>query len=160
LPGGAGNNAGSNWFSDERRKASRPLTYRILQTLVVPATAIVIFAHGSSIESANDSVRRLADNVRQRGRFDLVEAAFLEQGQPDLDAAVKGLVSKGATRIVVLPYFLTLGIHLQRDLPKLVKKLSRSHRSLDIRIAAPLEGHPGLCRILEERAFAALDHKP
>jgi DNA-binding PadR family transcriptional regulator len=36
----------------------------------VPATAIVIFAHGSSIESANESVRRVVKSVRRDGGFD------------------------------------------------------------------------------------------
>jgi sirohydrochlorin ferrochelatase len=122
----------------------------------VPATAIVIFAHGSSIESANESVRRIAETVRLEGGFDLVEAAFLEQGRPDLAFAVAALVQQGATRIVVLPYFLTLGVHLQRDLPKLVEELARANSGLDIRVAAPLDGHPALRQILEERAYEAL----
>jgi sirohydrochlorin ferrochelatase len=122
----------------------------------MPATAIVVFAHGSSIESANESVRRIAETVRLEGGFDLVEAAFLEQGKPDLASAVAALVQKGATRVVVLPYFLTLGVHLQRDLPKLVEDLGRAHRGVDIRVTPPLDGHPALHRILEERAYDAL----
>ena len=42
-------------------------------------TGIVIFAHGSSIGSANDSVRVVAECVALQGGFDLVEAAFLER---------------------------------------------------------------------------------
>ncbi|HYM07346.1 MAG TPA: CbiX/SirB N-terminal domain-containing protein, partial [Terriglobales bacterium] len=80
-------------------------------------TALVIFAHGSSVESANESVRRIAESVRQEGGFDMVEAAFLEQGRPDLAQAVASAASRGATRVVIVPYFLTLGLHLQRDLP-------------------------------------------
>jgi sirohydrochlorin ferrochelatase len=53
--------------------------------------------------------------------------------------------------VLVLPYFLTLGIHLQRDLPKLVEDVGRLH-GVPIRVAAPLDGHPGLSRILVERA--------
>ena len=119
-------------------------------------TAIVIFAHGSSIESANESVRRVAETVARNGGFDLVEAAFLEQGRPDLAAAVAILAQKGATRIVVVPYFLTLGVHLQRDLPAIVEKLARIHQGLDIRVAAPLDGHPSLGAILEQRAKETL----
>jgi sirohydrochlorin ferrochelatase len=56
----------------------------------------------------------------------------------------------------VLPYFLTLGVHLQRDLPKLVEELARANSGLDTRVAAPLDGHPALRQILEERAYEAL----
>ena len=112
----------------------------------------MIFAHGSSIESANDSVRRIAESVRQESGFEVVEAAFLEQGRPDLAEAVASVVSNGARRVVVVPYFLTLGIHLQRDLPNIVQGLARIHKGVEIRIAAPLDGHPALGEILKERA--------
>jgi sirohydrochlorin ferrochelatase len=42
--------------------------------------------------------------------------AFLE-AQSSLDEAVARLADRGVTHILVVPYFLTLGIHLQRDLP-------------------------------------------
>jgi sirohydrochlorin ferrochelatase len=122
----------------------------------VPATAIVIFAHGSSIESANESVRLVVDMVRRDGGFDLVEPAFLEQGTPDLAGAVRSAVAQGATRVVVVPYFLTLGLHLQRDLPSIVKDLSRINKGVRIDVAPPLDGHPALSRILQERAREAL----
>ena len=122
----------------------------------MPATAIVIFAHGSSIESANESVRLVVDAVRRDGGFDLVEPAFLEQGTPDLAGAVRSAVAQGATRVVVVPYFLTLGLHLQRDLPSIVKELSRINKGVRIDVALPLDGHPALSRILQERAREAL----
>jgi len=121
------------------------------------ATAIVIFAHGSSIESANESVRRIAESVQREGGFDLVEAAFLGGGSPDLDTAVATLVEKGATRVIVVPYFLTLGLHLQRDLPRIISGLARNHPGVTIRTTPPLDGHPALSTILQERARQALE---
>lgn len=118
----------------------------------MPVTAIVIFAHGSSIESANESVRRVAENVGREGGFDLIEAAFLEQGRPDLPAAIAAAVKNGATRIIVVPYFLTLGIHLQRDLPDIINQLARTYKGIDIRVTPPLDGHAELTNILKERA--------
>ena len=94
--------------------------------------------------------------VRRDGDFDLVEAAFLEQGTPDLAGAVASAVAKGATSVVVVPYFLTLGLHLQRDLPNIVKDLSRINKGVRIDVAPPLDGHPALSRILQERAREAL----
>ena len=118
----------------------------------MPAFAVIIFAHGSSVESANESVRRIAESFRHEGGCDLVEAAFLEQGRPDLVEAVASVVAQGATRVVVVPYFLTLGIHLQRDLPEIVDGVARIHPGVEIRVAPPLDGHPALRQILIERA--------
>ncbi|MBZ5592738.1 MAG: CbiX/SirB N-terminal domain-containing protein [Acidobacteriia bacterium] len=124
----------------------------------MPKTAVVIFAHGSSIESANDSVRRIAANVRREAGFDVVEAAFLEQGRPDLAGAVAAAVAQGAARVVVVPYFLTLGVHLQRDLPNIVSGLARIHKGVELHVTPPLEGHPALSEILKQRAQEALEN--
>ena len=86
-------------------------------------TGFAVFAHGSKVESANDAVRAVADQLAHDGGYDLVEAAFLELAEPDLNGAVDRLVARGATRVVVIPYFLTLGTHLQRDLPRLVERV-------------------------------------
>ena len=119
-------------------------------------TGIVIFAHGSSVDTANDAVRLVAGEVARQGGFELVEAAFLELGEPDLAAAVTRLATRGARRILIVPYFLTLGVHLQRDLPRLVERIRGVHPSLEIRVAQPLDGHPWMSQALVDRAREAL----
>jgi sirohydrochlorin ferrochelatase len=116
------------------------------------ATAYVVFAHGSSIESANDAVRAVASDMAARGGFDVVRAAFLEGGRPDLQGAVDEVAALGANRVVVVPYFLTLGLHLQRDLPRLIEPVRRAHPGLAIEVTAPLDGHPGMVDALIDRA--------
>ncbi|MES1261477.1 MAG: CbiX/SirB N-terminal domain-containing protein [Acidobacteriota bacterium] len=113
-------------------------------------TGIVVFGHGSSVASANDAVRSVAGDAARAGRWDLYETAFLE-ASPRLEDAVANLVAAGADEILVLPYFLTLGIHLQRDLPKIVAELENLHRR-PIRVTPPLDGHPALSGILVARA--------
>jgi sirohydrochlorin ferrochelatase len=111
---------------------------------------IIVFGHGSSVASANEAVRIVAARAAAEGAWALYETAFLEAA-PLLEEAVRKLAAAGAEEIFVLPYFLTLGIHLQRDLPKLVDALSREHE-IPIRVGEPLDGHPGLSRILVQRA--------
>lgn len=119
-------------------------------------TGIAIFGHGSSVESANEAVREVARRFASTGGFDLVEPSFLELGRPDLSGAVARLVERGATHVVVVPYFLTLGKHLKRDLPRIAEEISRIHPGVEIRIAPPLDGHPALAEILIERARAEM----
>jgi sirohydrochlorin ferrochelatase len=113
---------------------------------------IIVFAHGSRIEAANEGVRAAAAELARAGGYDHVEAAFLELGLPDLPGAVQRLVSRGIRRIVVIPYFLTLGLHLERDLPVIVRDISHVYKDLEITVTPPLEGHPGLVQILLDRA--------
>ena len=118
-------------------------------------TGIVVFAHGSSVDSANQAVHRVASELARQGGFSLLEAAFLEQAAPSLAEAVAKLVARGANRVLVIPYFLTLGIHLQRDLPRIVARLSSIHKNVEIQVTDPLDGHPALCQILLDRARGA-----
>ena len=76
---------------------------------------------------------------------------LVAEASPRLADAVRKLVTSGAEEILVLPYFLTLGIHLQRDLPKLADDLSLQFE-IPIRVAEPLDGHAALSRILVDRA--------
>ena len=118
-------------------------------------TGLIVFAHGSRIESANEAVRDVAGRLAAT-RGDPVEAAFLELGTPDLAGAAGRLVARGAQSIVVIPYFLTLGTHMQRDLPRLAKDASRRNGNVDIQVTSPLDGHPALLEALLDRASEAL----
>ena len=123
--------------------------------MVAMRRGIVIFAHGSSVPSANEAVKAVAAAVASAGGFDIVETAFLET-RPTLAEAVARMVEQGVTRVLVVPYFLTLGIHLQRDLPGIVAELASFHQNLEIRVTPPLDGHPALAQILLEHAREAL----
>jgi sirohydrochlorin ferrochelatase len=114
--------------------------------------AYIVFAHGSSVESANDAVRAVAHQAADRGHWRTFAAAFLEGGSPSLADAVDELAAKGTSRIVVIPYFLTLGLHLQRDLPRLIEEIKRRHPGVEIEVTAPLDGHPSMAEALVDRA--------
>ena len=115
-------------------------------------TGLILFAHGSSVEGANRSVRNLASEVRSNGPYEYVEAAFLEMAQPDLAAAVDRATAAGLERVIVVPYFLTMGVHLSEDLPKLVAAQKQRHPKLEIAVADPLDGHPQMASLILERA--------
>lgn len=116
------------------------------------STAYIVFAHGSSIESANQAVRDVAAEMARRGGLERVEAAFLEGGKPDLAGALEN-VAAVASRVVVVPYFLTLGLHLQRDLPRLIQEVQAAHPGLVIEVQPPLDQHPAMIDILLDRAL-------
>ena len=66
------------------------------------------------------------------------------------------MIGRGAARVVVVPYFLTLGKHLQRDLPRIVGEIQSIHKGVEIRVTPPMDGHPSLAAILVDRAGEAL----
>ncbi len=120
------------------------------------AQGIIFFAHGSSVESANQAVRKVAADAADQAGIDRYEVAFLELARPTLEQAAETLITGGITRITVVPYLLTLGIHLQRDLPALVSRISAACPGIQISVTAPLDGHPGLASVLADRARNAV----
>lgn len=118
-------------------------------------TGIVLFAHGSTVQSANDAVHAIATELAQRTGW-IVETAFLECAPPTLGDAVGKLFAGGIHRVVVIPYFLTMGIHLKRDLPRIASELRNVYPGVSIEIGEPLDGHPSLIDILVDRSKEAL----
>jgi sirohydrochlorin ferrochelatase len=121
-------------------------------------TGIIVFAHGSRIEAANQAVRSAAADLARAGDCPIVEAAFLELGRPTLEEAADLLVARGVDRVVIIPYFLTPGMHLERDLPTLVSRISKKNNHIQVLVTASLDGHPGLVQILADRARAIEPH--
>ena len=113
--------------------------------------AVILFAHGSRVEAANRSVEALAEKVGGEGSYAYVKAAFLELAQPDLSTSIDQAMAAGKTHLIVIPYFLTTGIHLKRDLPELIAEQRQRHPGLEIGVGEPLEGHPLLTSLILQR---------
>jgi sirohydrochlorin ferrochelatase len=112
--------------------------------------SIILFAHGSAVAAANRAVEQVAEQLSARAGCPVV-AAFLEKAQPDLPAAVARLAGAGANRVIIVPYFLTMGIHISEDLPKLARHEQERFAGLRVDIAAPMEGHALLLDVLVDR---------
>jgi sirohydrochlorin ferrochelatase len=113
--------------------------------------AIILFAHGSAVEAANQGVRDLARRIQDEGAYAYVRASFLGPGRPELGPAIAEAVGAGFQRIVVIPYFLTLGTHLRRDLPRLVEAEKQKFPALEIQVGRSLEDHPEMASLVLSR---------
>jgi|ERR1035438_713355 sirohydrochlorin ferrochelatase len=121
-----------------------------------PTIGILLFAHGSPVEEANRGVHNLAQKIEAAGPYRYVRAAFLDCAQPDLPAAVATAAEAGMRRVVVIPYFLTMGLHLHRDLPRLVATAKEKYPEFEIAVGQSLEGHPLMPSIILGRVQEAL----
>lgn len=117
---------------------------------------VILFAHGSTVEEANQGVHDLAVEVGKAGGFHFVRAAFLDCVRPTLGDAVEEAVAAGSTRVIVIPYFLTMGIHLRRDLPNLIAPEREKHPQASIEVGQSLEGHPRMSSMILDRIKQSL----
>src|SRR5205085_4231450 len=112
-----------------------------LQTATVMTTAILLIAHGSRHEPANDDLRHVAESLRARGR-EIVVASYLELAGPGIADGGRACVAAGARRVVLLPYFLSAGVHVRRDLSAARDELAREFPGVEFVLAEPLGRHP------------------
>ena len=120
-------------------------------------TAILMMAHGSRIAEANDAAREVAVMVREMSGFDIVEVAFRELHEPNIQSGIDACVAKGAQRILLMPYFLFMGAHVLHDLPEEVEEAQKRHPDLIMEMGGHLGAHRKLAEIESERISEALN---
>ena len=99
--------------------------------------ALLIVAHGSRRVESNDEVRELIVQMRQRAgnEYGDVRCAFLELAEPSIPDGIVQCVAQGVTEVVVLPYFLSAGRHVAKDIPELVAQAQAKVPHVKVRIA-------------------------
>lgn len=111
--------------------------------------ALLLIAHGSRSASANDEIRALTAQLRNKGGgFNLVDCAFLEMTEPDIVRGGDKLAAAGATEIVVLPYFLAAGRHVAEDIPAEIARIERRHPRIKITLASHFGAAPGVPELI------------
>jgi sirohydrochlorin ferrochelatase len=110
-----------------------------------------LIAHGSRHEAANDDLRALARRLSEGGRHAIVEACFLELAEPDIPTGGARCAGRGASRVLMIPYFLSAGVHLVRDLTAARDELAAAHPGVEFLLGAPLGPHPLLDELVEVR---------
>lgn len=113
--------------------------------------AILLIAHGSRRAEANADLEHVAGALRRRADAPFVQCSYLELASPTIEEGGAACVERGATEMVMLPYFLSPGIHVREDLITARAALSERFPGVVFRLAEPLGRHPMLLTIVEER---------
>lgn len=127
-----------------------------------PATGLIVLVHGSRGERREgERLAQILHRLKARlGSQAVAEAAALQFNHPTLEEAIVLVAEKGVRRVVVVPYFLWEGTHLNEDIPEAIEKLQSSHPDLDIRLAKTLGVDDRIIDIVLERMKEALDWQP
>uniref|UniRef100_A0A061R717 Sirohydrochlorin ferrochelatase n=1 Tax=Tetraselmis sp. GSL018 TaxID=582737 RepID=A0A061R717_9CHLO len=119
--------------------------------------AVVIVDHGSKKEESNKMLYEFAEIFRNCTQHKIVECAHMEIAQPGIKQAVKACAEQGAKTVVIAPYFLSRGRHIQKDIPELVREAQLEFSDLECIIADPIGVDPLLAELIEKRVQLAVD---
>src|SRR3954471_4430011 len=102
-------------------------------------TGIIIVDHGSRRAQSNEMLEEVAAQFARRfgALYDIVEPAHMEIAEPSIATAYGKCVERGATRIVVTPFFLGPGKHWTTDIPQLAADAARSHPGTTYHVTMP-----------------------
>jgi sirohydrochlorin ferrochelatase len=121
-------------------------------------TALLLIAHGSRRSEANADLEHLAEVMRSRDEYSWVQPAYLELCEPGIVDGGARCVAAGARRVVLVPYFLSAGMHVTEDLTAARDELARRYPDVEFLLAEPLGRHPLLAEVVGQRAAEALGH--
>jgi sirohydrochlorin ferrochelatase len=119
---------------------------------------LIIVDHGSRRAESNDLLLEVVEAYRRHSGWPIVEPAHMELAEPSIAAAAARCVEQGATRLVVMPYFLAPGKHWNEDIPKLAAEAAGpfADRGVTIVVAPPLGLHPLMMRVIDDRVRESL----
>lgn len=118
--------------------------------------AVLVLAHGSRNKETEKVLSWIIEGVKNKTHIDLIEGAFLQFSEKDLEQGILALKEKGADDISVIPYFLFEGVHITEDIPEEIGKITEKYPELSIQLGNILGEDTRLVDILVDRIQAAI----
>lgn len=113
--------------------------------------AVLLIAHGSRRQEANQELVDLAHRLHAQLDYEIIEPSYLELAEPDIVAGGSACVAKGAGCVLMVPYFLSAGMHIRRDLTEARDTLRQQFPEVEFHLGPPLGPHPLLDDLVCQR---------
>lgn len=81
----------------------------------------------------------------------------MEIAEPTIAQAIAFCASRGARTIIIAPYFLSKGRHIQDDIPALVEEAQKQYPEVHCVVAAPIGVDKLMAQLIEERVTKAMN---
>lgn len=112
---------------------------------------MLLLAHGSRRQEANDDLCKLADMLRAQEKYEIVEHAYLELALPSIPEGAAQCVARGAEEVLMMPWFLSSGRHVAEDLEAFKADFEEKWPEVHFKVCPPLGLHPAMLDIISDR---------
>jgi sirohydrochlorin ferrochelatase len=94
--------------------------------------AIILLGHGSRVPDAGKDMEEVAQRLKEKYGHPLVEVCFMSRLGPHFPEIFEKCVRLGATKVLVIPYFLHVGLHLILDIPEMMQEESKKFPEVEL----------------------------
>lgn len=112
------------------------------------STAILLVAHGSRRQAANQDLVQLADMLAQQVQDEIIEIGYLELTEPTIPEGLEKCAARGASSVSILPYFLSAGSHVSQDLVAFRDDFIQRHPGIACHVCPPIGLHEKLIELM------------
>jgi len=105
---------------------------------------VIVAAHGSRQKASAAEVAALAQKMDKKiktdGSHDIQQVvhAFLQFCDPSLETVLQELVDSGVEEVVIFPFFISAGSHVQTDIPQAVETARQQYPDVQFHITRHL----------------------
>ncbi len=114
-------------------------------------TGILLLAHGSREGDTETTMQQITKYVKADLQNEMVEEAYLQFREKNLEKGLLSLIERGADDIRVIPYFLFEGVHIKEDIPEEINTFIKQYPSVKITMGKTLGADKRLAEILADR---------
>ena len=112
--------------------------------------AVILIGHGSRAVGADDAMDLVAGRLRAATAA-IVEVCRMSGRGVPFAATFEQCIRQGATEVIVLPYFLHLGVHLRQDLPEMLCAVAGKYPAVRLILGKHLGYDDVLVSLVEKR---------
>lgn len=114
-------------------------------------TAIILLGHGSRAAGAAEDMEKVVVQLRNDPQYEVVEICQMSGLGDHFPDIFDRCVDLGATKIIVVPYFLHFGVHLRQDVPAMMMERAKAYPHVRLILGKHIGFDDALVGIIKKR---------
>ena len=114
-------------------------------------TAVILLGHGSRAAGAAEDMETVVAQLKQELDYDIVEICQMSGLGEHFPEVFDKCVALGATKVLVMPYFLHFGIHLRQDVPEMMLEKAKQYPNVKMMLGKHLGFDNALVEVVKRR---------
>lgn len=121
--------------------------------------AVILMGHGSRVPGAGEGMEKVAQRLKEKRPGAMIETCYMSELGPHFPEILEKCAREGAGKVIVMPYFLHLGVHLREDIPAMMRMEAKKYPGMTLILGRHLGFDESLAdlvgkRLDESRALA------